>query len=47
MAAAIDSVISDEVLRQTLITKGYAQIKKYSWRRMAEQTLAVYRKAVE
>jgi glycosyltransferase involved in cell wall biosynthesis len=47
MAAAIDNVISDEALRQTLIAKGYKQLKKYSWRRMAEQTLAVYRKAVE
>jgi glycosyltransferase involved in cell wall biosynthesis len=47
MAAAIDSVISNDKLRQSLIAKGYAQLKKYSWRRMAEQTLAVYRKAVE
>lgn len=39
---AINEVLTDKALRQDLIQKGHAQAKKYSWRRMAEQTLAVY-----
>lgn len=43
MAAKIDDVISDEARRKELIRKGYARIKKFSWRKMAEQTLGVYK----
>jgi len=46
MAEKIDEVISDSRLRKELIRKGYVQLKKYSWRRMAEQTLNVYKKAL-
>ncbi|MCY1364831.1 D-inositol-3-phosphate glycosyltransferase [compost metagenome] len=42
MAKSIDEVISDAALRQDLIEKGYKQIAKYSWQRMAEQTHAIY-----
>ncbi|MEO7905241.1 MAG: glycosyltransferase family 1 protein, partial [Candidatus Saccharimonadales bacterium] len=42
MATAIDSVLSDDTRRQTLITKGCEQFAMYSWQRMAEQTHAVY-----
>jgi glycosyltransferase involved in cell wall biosynthesis len=42
MADKITSVLSDESLRKELVEKGYIQAKKYSWRRMAEQTLEVY-----
>jgi glycosyltransferase involved in cell wall biosynthesis len=42
MARAIDEVLTDEKLRNSLIQKGYNQIKKYSWRRMAEQTHQIY-----
>lgn len=47
MARAIDEVLSDEVLRNGLIKKGYEQLKKYSWRRTAEQTHEVYLRALE
>lgn len=46
MADAIDEVLIDGALRAELIKKGTAQIKKYSWQRMAEQTLAVYEKVL-
>jgi glycosyltransferase involved in cell wall biosynthesis len=46
MADAIDEVLTDKKLRQTLIGRGHQQVKKYSWRRMAEQTLAVYQQAL-
>lgn len=46
MARAINDLLTDEQLRSTLIEKGHTQVAKYSWRRMAEQTLAVYREAL-
>jgi glycosyltransferase involved in cell wall biosynthesis len=44
---AINDVLTDDSLRQALITSGYEQLKKYSWRRMAEQTHTVYTKALQ
>ncbi len=46
MAAAINDVLTDKNLRNELIKKGTEQAKKYSWQRMAEQTLAVYNQAL-
>lgn len=42
MTDAINEVLTDKKLRAELIERGRAQAKKYSWRRMAEQTLKVY-----
>lgn len=42
IATKVAHVISDENKRKDLIQKGYIQLKKYSWKRMAEQTLEVY-----
>jgi len=42
MAKTIEEVIYDETLRQDLVKKGFLQIKKYSWRKMARQTYQVY-----
>lgn len=47
MAQAIERVITDEVLREKLITAGHKQVKKYSWQRMAEQTHQVYLDALK
>lgn len=47
MADAINEVMTDKNLRDNLIQKGREQVKKYSWQRMAEQTLAVYKQALE
>jgi glycosyltransferase involved in cell wall biosynthesis len=47
MAAKIGEVLDDPVLRNDLVQKGYKQAAKYSWRRMAEQTLAVYESALK
>lgn len=46
MADAINEVLTDKDLRAELIKRGRAQVKKYSWRRMAEQTLEVYDRAL-
>lgn len=42
MALKIERVLSDKTFRKQLISKGYKQVKKYSWTRMAEQTLEFY-----
>ncbi|HEY1835520.1 MAG TPA: glycosyltransferase family 1 protein [Candidatus Saccharimonadales bacterium] len=46
MAAKISEVIDNQHMRQKLIKAGKLQAKKYSWRRMAEQTLAVYKEVL-
>lgn len=43
MAEKINQVLMDENLRENLIAKGFEQIKKYSWRKMAEETLKIYK----
>ncbi|HSX15580.1 MAG TPA: glycosyltransferase family 1 protein [Candidatus Saccharimonadales bacterium] len=42
MAVKIGEVIDNPELRKDLIAKGKKQAAKYSWERMAKQTLAVY-----
>jgi glycosyltransferase involved in cell wall biosynthesis len=42
MATKIADVLDDKQLRNELHTAGKAQLKKYSWRTMAEETLDVY-----
>jgi glycosyltransferase involved in cell wall biosynthesis len=46
MARAINDVITNKKLRASLIEKGYKQNKKYSWKRMATQTHAIYMNAL-
>ena len=46
IAGAIDEVLTDTKLRENLIAKGKVRVTKYSWRQMAEQTLAVYEQAL-
>lgn len=47
MADKIIRLLSSDSLRKELISKGYSQAKKYSWQKMAEQTLSIYNKALE
>jgi len=47
IAAKVGKVLDDPALRASLIARGQKQAAKYSWRRMAEQTLAVYNKALK
>jgi glycosyltransferase involved in cell wall biosynthesis len=46
MAAKIQEVISNPRLRKRLIQKGRKVSAGYSWKRMAEQTLAVYKEVL-
>ena len=43
MVKAISDVLKKPELRATLIAAGTKQVAKYSWKRMAEQTLGVYK----
>lgn len=43
MAEKISAALKDENLRNDLISREYEQIKKYSWQKMAEKTLEIYR----
>jgi len=42
IAEKIEMVIRDKKIRETLIKKGFEQVKKYSWEKMARETLKVY-----
>lgn len=42
MANSLSTVIESEYLQNELVQKGYRQLKKYSWKKMAQQTHALY-----
>jgi glycosyltransferase involved in cell wall biosynthesis len=42
MSDAINEVLADKNIRLRLIAAGKVQVKKYSWKRMAERTLSIY-----
>ena len=47
MATAVERVITDETLRTTMVQRGYEQVKKYSWEKMARETHEIYQKVLE
>jgi len=47
IAAKINDLLEDTTLRDTLVKEGNKVIAGYSWKRMAEQTLEVYRHAAK
>ncbi len=47
MARALEDLVGDAGLRRALVERGFARVRRYSWRRMAEETLASYRRALE
>lgn len=42
MAQSMEQALRDTLLRQRLIKAGRERLKRFSWRRMAEETLALY-----
>ena len=46
MVRVVGQLIHDETKRAELAKKGYKQVKKYSWQRMADQTLTMYNNAL-
>jgi glycosyltransferase involved in cell wall biosynthesis len=47
MALKIDDVLTNPKLRKELVEKGKKQVEKYSWAKMAKQTLQVYQKILK
>ena len=47
IAKSIDEVLSDDKLRKKLLKNADAQLKKYSWHKMAKETHEIYLKALE
>lgn len=47
MERSINEVLTDNKLRKTLVRRGYEQVRKYSWERMAKQTLKGYQAALK
>jgi glycosyltransferase involved in cell wall biosynthesis len=43
IAEALVMITGDEALRRDLIEKGFARVKAFSWRKMAEEFLAIYK----
>lgn len=46
IADKVEDLLDSEPLRADLIKKGYARLKKFSWRKMAEETMTVYKAAL-
>lgn len=46
MAKAMLEVLTDSKLSEKLVKKGRAQVKKYSWKKTAKQTLEIYNRAL-
>ena len=42
ISAAVSEVLDNAELRKDLINKGHKQVEKYSWNKMAAETMAVY-----
>ncbi|MBN8636485.1 MAG: glycosyltransferase family 4 protein [Anaerolineae bacterium] len=47
MAGAIIALLEQEPLRETQITRGLSQATRYSWRKTARETLAVYERVAD
>ena len=47
IASNINQVLINQALKQQLITKGFEQIKKYSWTKCAQKTLDIYNKILK
>ncbi len=47
MSQTMLAVLTDKELASSLIKKGSKQVKKYSWRKTAQETLNVYQKALK
>lgn len=46
MIKKMEKILKDEKLRKSLIAKGKERVRDFSWKKMAQQTLEVYRKCV-
>ena len=47
IAKAIEKVLTNDELRANLIRDGYQQIRKYNWKKMAQETLQIYENSLK
>jgi glycosyltransferase involved in cell wall biosynthesis len=47
IATKVGEVVDDPIIREDLVERGKRQVAKYSWERMAKQTLVVYENALK
>ena len=47
LAGALEQVAGDPALRADLAARGFRRVRRFSWERAAQETLAVYREALE
>jgi len=43
LVSCLETVIKDQELRSGMATRGYLQVRKYSWQKMAKETLSAYK----
>jgi glycosyltransferase involved in cell wall biosynthesis len=46
MVKAVELLLNNQALRQSLITKGYEQSKKFNWQKSAQQTLELFNQQI-
>jgi glycosyltransferase involved in cell wall biosynthesis len=46
IARGIRQILTEEVTRETLISRGHELVQRYSWERSADQVREVYRSVV-
>jgi len=44
---AMEKILYNDKMRESLISKGYIQARRFNWKRTAKQTLALYRKVYD
>jgi len=47
IAKTMKKVLTDQQLKESLINKGFSQVKKYSWQKCAQQILTVYQNTLQ
>lgn len=43
LVSCLETLLKDQELRSDLSTKGYLQARKYSWKKMAKETIVIYK----
>lgn len=46
LVSSLETLLRDQELRSSLSTQGYLQARKYSWKKMAKETIAVYKQTL-
>ena len=44
---AMRTILSDDAMRETMISRGYQQVQKFTWGKCVEETLEVLKKSTQ